>query len=122
LEPQLETTRPPEAIPAARAYLDAWKSEDYPAMYAMLTPLSQEAITAEKFEEFYRSVAAEAALSSWDYEVLSSLISNPRNAQVAYRVTLNSVLVGALQRDTMMSLTLENGAWRVQWDEGLIIP
>ncbi len=75
----------PDVQRAARAYLDAWKQEDYPAMYAMLTSISQAAISEEKFIEHYQGVAAEAALSGVDYQLLTSL-TNPDQAQVSYRV------------------------------------
>ncbi len=122
MEPQIGTTPAPDPTPAARAYLDAWVKEDYPAMYAMLTPLSQEAISAEKFQQFYTNVATEAALKNWDYDILSFFISSVKTAQVAYQVTLHSVLVGDLTRQTTMNLVLENGAWRLQWDESLLMP
>ena len=53
--------------------------------------------------------------------MLSSLV-NPRSAQVGYRVILHSVLVGDFQADTAMNLSLEDGGWRVQWDDTLILP
>lgn len=90
-------------------------------MYAMLTAISQDAITEEEFEKFYRDAAAEAALSGWEYALLSSLV-NPRSAQVGYQVVLHSVLVGDLMREIQMNLSLEDGEWRVQWDEALLIP
>ena len=117
---QVMTTSVPDAEAAARAYLEAWLVEDYPAMYAMLTPISQDAINEEDFAALYSSVASEAALSGWEYEILSSLI-NPRSAQVGYRVTFHSVLVGDFSSDTMMSLSLETGQWLVQWDDALIM-
>ena len=117
---QVMTTSVPDAEAAARAYLEAWLVEDYPAMYAMLTPVSQDAINEEDFAALYSSVASEAALSGWEYEILSSLI-NPRSAQVGYRVTFHSVLVGDFSSDTMMSLSLETGQWLVQWDDALIM-
>jgi hypothetical protein len=49
-------------------------------MYAMLTPIRNDAITEEDFTKFYRDVAAEAALSGWDYEVRQNII-HPRSAQ-----------------------------------------
>jgi len=116
------TTSVPDANAAARAYLDAWVNEDYAAMYAMLTSISRDAISQEDFETFYRSVATEAALSEVEYEILSSLVLNPLSAQVGYRVTLESVLVGALTRETVMNLSLEAGEWHVQWDDALVMP
>ncbi len=120
--PAARTTSVPDARLAAQAYLDAWVAEDYPGMYGMLTSLSQAAISAEDFEKFYRSIANEAALSSIQYAILSSLVMNPTSAQVGYRVTLSSILVGDLERETVMQLTLERGQWRVQWDETLVMP
>jgi len=120
-EPQVETTSVPDAQVTARAYLDHWKLEEYQNMYTLLTGVSQDAISEEDFAARYRGVANEAALSGWDYEILSSLV-NPHSAQVGYKVTLHSVLVGDIVRETMMNLNLENGAWRIQWDDSLILP
>ena len=106
--PDLNTTSAPDATQAAQAYLDAWKAEDYAAMYELLSPLSQEAISAEDFEAYYRGIAAEAALESVDYEVLSSL-TEPKRSQVNYRVNLNSVLVGEIARDTAANLEKADG-------------
>ncbi len=132
LPPPGETrTSAPDPIETARAYLDAWQAEDYARMYSMLTELSREAIGAEDFETRYREVAANAALVSPElaedgsehirYEILAKL-TNPTSAQVNYRLTLHSVLVGDIQRDTVMNLRLEGEAWRVQWEEALILP
>ena len=111
-----------EAVNAvAQKYLDAWKREDYGTMYSLLTTLSQDAIHAEEFNKQYQSIAVEAALSSVDYEILSVMV-NPDTAQVRYRVKLDSVLVGLITRDTVMNLRLENGQWRVAWDDTLILP
>lgn len=119
--PGVNTTQAPDTEAAARAFLEAWENEDYSAMYSMLTKVSQDAITAEQFEAKYREIAAEAALSGVKTQILSSL-TQTRAAQVSYRVMLDSALVGDLQRDTMMNLSLEDSQWRVQWDDALILP
>ncbi len=119
--PGVHVTPAPDVTAAVQAYLDAWKAEDYSAMYAMLTQLSKDAITEEEFTARYQQVAVEAALSGVDTEILQAL-TQPRHAQAAYRVTLHSVLVGDIQAETMMNLSLEEGAWRVQWDDTLILP
>lgn len=120
-QPGVRTTPAPDAEVAARAYLEAWQADDYEGMYAMLTGVSKDAITLEDFTKRYRDVANQAALDQVDFEILSSLIS-PRSAQVAFKVTLNSVLVGAITRDSVMNFSLEDGAWKAQWDEALILP
>jgi cell division protein FtsI/penicillin-binding protein 2 len=118
----ITTISTPDTEAAARAYLNAWKQEDYPAMYAMLTQVSKDAISEDTFTQKYHSVASEAALSKGiDYQILSKL-TTPKSAQVNYRVVLHSILVGDIQRDTVMNLSLENGHWRIQWDDALILP
>jgi cell division protein FtsI/penicillin-binding protein 2 len=119
--PGAYTTQAPDAEEAARVFLAAWKAEDYSAMYAMLTAVSQEAIGEEAFTQRYRSIANESALSGLDTQILSSL-TQTRGAQVAYRVILHSALVGDIQRETSMNLSLEGGQWRVKWDDTLILP
>jgi penicillin-binding protein 2 len=119
--PQVDTTTVPDPKQTAQVYLDHWIAEEYPAMYAMLTKVSQEAISEEEFTKRYTDVANEAALSSWDYEILSAL-TNPESGQVGYKVLMHSVLVGDFDRSTMMNLTLEDGDWRIQWDDSLILP
>jgi penicillin-binding protein 2 len=104
-----------------RAYLDAWENEDYARMYNMLTSISQDSISAEQFEEIYREVAGEVALSELETRILSAL-TQTRTAQASYQVNMRSALVEDIQRDTMMNLSLEDGEWKIQWDEGLILP
>lgn len=120
-QPGINTTQAPDVKETVRAYLDAWKDEDYTAMYQLLTPFSQDAITQEQFEEVYRSVAAEVALEDLDIQILSSL-TKTRTAQASYQIQMHSALVGDIQRDTIMNLNLEGDGWRVQWDESLILP
>jgi penicillin-binding protein 2 len=119
--PQVETTGVPDPELIAKTYLDHWKAEEYPQMYGLLTKVSQDAISEADFTTRYKNVVNEAALGSWDTEVLSSL-KNPESGQVGYRVLLHSLLVGDIERDTVMNLSLENGEWRIQWDDSLILP
>jgi len=118
----VETTPVPDADVAVRAYLDAWQESNYANMYALLTSESQTAISVEDFSERYHRVAVEAALSSVDYEILSSLVIDQNDAQASYRVVLHSVLVGDIQRDTVINLKMQSGAWHVVWDDALILP
>ncbi len=58
---------------------------------------------------------------SFDYEVLSSLV-NPYSAEVAFRITYHTALVGDIQRDMVARFSLENGEWKLNWEDGLILP
>jgi penicillin-binding protein 2 len=119
--PQINTSSAPSVEGAVTAYLAAWNSGDYEAMYAMLSNDSRNAITLEDFQARYANVATQANLFRVDYEILQSLV-NPATAQVGYRVVLNSAVIGPIERDTNMDLVLESGNWRVVWDDRIILP
>jgi penicillin-binding protein 2 len=120
-QPGINTTQAPDVLETIHAYLNAWEDEDYTLMYSLLTSISQDAISEERFEEIYREIAAEVALSDLETQILSSL-TQTKAAQASYQVTMHSALVGDIQRDTTMNLDMEDGAWRIQWDEALILP
>ena len=119
--PQVFTTNAPDAETSARTFFQAWAQEDYDAMFAMLTPASQAGITPEAFSQRYQDVANEAALNELGFELLSTT-SNPPDAQVDYRITLGSSIVGNITRDMKMHLILDQGRWLVDWNDGLILP
>jgi cell division protein FtsI/penicillin-binding protein 2 len=119
--PEVYTTRIPEADQAAEAFLGAWKTEDYEAMYAMLSRESQVNISQEDFIKRYQDVANQAALNGLDVEITSvSGQSDP--VEVAYRVTMHSAIVGDIARDTKMTLDIQDGQWRIRWEDGMILP
>jgi penicillin-binding protein 2 len=120
--PQVYTTQRPKAETIARAYLDGWKAETYEKMYGLLSQKSQQSISEEKFTQRYQDVAGEATLSGIDYEILASNEAGGDTAQVDYQAILHSSIIGDIQRDLTMDLQLENGQWRVIWDDALILP
>ena len=119
--PQKSVTHAPDAQDAARAFLEAWQKSDYAAMYASLSRVSTDALTTDKFTARYQDAAEKLTLQKLDFEVLSSL-TNPESAQVAYSVTFHTNLFGDLSRQMTMNLALENGTWKVQWDDSMILP
>ncbi len=116
-----DITPAPDARATVSAYLDALKTNDYAGMYALLTKVSQQAITQEDFAKRYNDALNMMSAGKIDYEILSSLLS-PFNAQVGYRVTYHTALVGDIQRDIVMNLAIDNGQWKVEWEDGLILP
>jgi penicillin-binding protein 2 len=119
--PVVSVTHPPDAQDAARVFLQAWQKDDYAGMYGGLSRVSTDALATVKFSARYQDAAEKLTLQSLDFEVLSSL-TNPKSAQVAYGVTFHTNLFGDLKRQMTMNLVLENGAWKVQWDDSLILP
>ncbi|MGA9398301.1 MAG: penicillin-binding transpeptidase domain-containing protein [Anaerolineaceae bacterium] len=102
-------------------YLKYWQDDNYSGMYALLTEISQDAITAEEFEKVYHDAVVSLTLKNLDYTVLS-VLRDPNNSQVQYKVTFHTNLLGEIEREMTMNLSMENNTWRVQWDQALILP
>lgn len=110
-----------DVVQTAEAFLKGWQSADYQTMYNLLTPNSQDAVAYDAFTQRYQNAAENLTIQGLDYRILSQLI-NASSAQVAYRITYRTILFSQVTRDITMSLSLEKGTWRVQWDDGLILP
>ena len=119
--PEISTTFAPDEDLAMRTYLDALLVEEYDSMYAMLTQVSRDAISAEEFASRHRNARTTMNVQSIEYSILSTL-KNPRTAQVAYRLIYHTSVLGDIQRDIVANFSLEGGAWKLQWDDGLILP
>jgi penicillin-binding protein 2 len=118
---QVNVTRVPGTEPALRAYLDAMLLENYASMYAMLTQASRAAISQDDFASRYTDALNTMSVSSTEYNILSSL-TNPQSAQAAFHIVYHTVLFGDIARDINANLILENGEWKIQWDDSLILP
>ncbi|MBN1303386.1 MAG: hypothetical protein JXA13_03050 [Anaerolineales bacterium] len=122
LRPPIPDIRPaPDESLAVSSYLEAWQNDDYETMYGMLTKVGQDTISLEDFAAKHNNALNTMGAASFDFEILSGLL-NPYLAEVAYRINYHTALIGDLQRDMVMRLSLENEQWRIQWDEGLILP
>ncbi len=120
--PVVNITPAPDVQAAARAFLDAWENENYQAMYDQFTLLSRDAVSFEDFSTRLKNIAITLTLKEARYEITQALIKTPSEAQIAYRITYQTVLVGDLIRDTVMNLSLQDGIWKVQWEDGMILP
>ncbi len=121
--PTAQTTiiHTPDSEPALRTFLDAQLVENYASMYALLTEASHAAISQADFAKRYTEALNTMSVSKMEYNILSSL-TNPQSAQVAFHFTYHTVLFGDLGRDMTANLVLENGDWKIQWEDGLILP
>ncbi len=118
----MKTTSAPNPQVTAQAWLDAWARDETTKMYDLLTKVSRDALTREKFSARYSDIAINLTLQKLESQILQALVLSPKSAQVAYRVTFKTAMVGDLRRETLMNLSLEDGAWKVQWDDALIMP
>lgn len=119
--PAVTTISAPDPELAAAHFLDALSEQVFDEMYALLSPLTQDAITEEDFASHLGSIWESASLTGIDYEIVSSLV-NPRAAQVRYRISLISAVIGTTTRETWMDLVRENGIWRISWSDSIILP
>ena len=103
------------------AYLDAYVLADYAGMYNLLSSDSQAANTVETFSQKHKD--AINAMSSTEVEyAIRQILTNPGSAQATYSLSYQTVLFGDITNDFNLSLVLEEGGWRIQWNDGLILP
>jgi len=120
-QPIVTVINAPSADAALTAYFEAFKVEDYNTMYALLSKVSQDVITLEDFAKRNRDALDNMSAGSFDYELLSSLVS-PYASEVAFRITYHTALVGDIPREMIARFALENNEWKLQWDDSLILP
>lgn len=120
-DPSVVTVASPDPVITTEAFLQAWQNRNYEAMYAQLTPLSQEGVSFETFSERYSQFWRGAALSAIDYEIVADLVST-QAAQVRYRLTFHSSVVGDFIRETWVDLKRSDGDWRIAWSDSAILP
>ncbi len=118
---QVNVTHTPIAEGTLRSYLNALLVEDYPSMYASLSQSSRAALSQDDFAKRYTDALNAMSVSKIEYSILSTL-TDPQSAQASFRITYKTVLFGDIQREFNTNLLLENDEWRLQWDDGLILP
>jgi penicillin-binding protein 2 len=122
-DPAQTTDSAPNPDAAARRFLDAWVIGDYADMYQQLSGLTQDDLSLEAFSERYQDIMRSAAITSLEYQVVSSLIFNPQRAEVRFRITLTSAAIGDIIRENRMDLTRMAGEpWRIAWTDAAILP
>ncbi len=119
--PHAVVTPAPDAQAAINGFLQAMQKDDYVGMYGMLSQASRAAITLEDFSKRYKDALNTMSAASIEYTINSSLLS-PYAAEVGYSVTYKTVLAGNLQRNIVVHLINEDGAWKIQWEDGMILP
>jgi penicillin-binding protein 2 len=119
IEPTIIHPQSPES--AARAFLDGWNSQNYAGMYALLAPPAKDGTTAEQFQKTYQDVWNTATIRSLEYRIIS-IEETATDSTVTFEVTLHTILVGDIVKQTRMLLKNQDGEWKVAWDEQTILP
>jgi penicillin-binding protein 2 len=121
--PVVHITPPPDADPQTvmHTFLESWKKDDYAGMYPLLSQESQAGITLDDFVKRYRESMDSLTLQEMSYEI-SSNKSDFESAQVSFKVSFKTHIAGDLSREMTADLKMENYQWRVNWNDGLILP
>ena len=119
--PRIEVTSVPKVEGTVNAFLAAWKNEDYAGMYQLLSKASQQTISAEDFITFYHDTAVKMNLQTLDTAYLTGA-TNPDSANAKFMVKFITGVFGEFEREIDMPLRLEDGTWKVSWDQGLVMP
>lgn len=119
--PQVYVTPAPSAATAADLFVQAWRAGDYYGLYDRIDAASRATISADDFFARYQDVMSTLALYDMTYEIYD-VYTTPTSAEASVRVTFRTALLGDLTREYRYRFTLEDGAWKLAWDDGLIMP
>jgi len=119
--PQIKITAAPDVEGVVVAYLDAWKREDYEAMYQLISGSSQNAVSLEAFRTTYQDSVFNLTQQSLETQLIAAT-TNPDSAAAQVQVVFHTTRFGAIDRQISVPLMREGTGWRVQWDSGLILP
>lgn len=111
----------PAADEVAFAFLQAWERGDFPAMYSLLTPASQQVVPEAEFADIYGQVYREATIRQVIPRILSAFQPG-MTAEVSFAVQVQTELVGDFEVQNLMSLDYVDGRWGVDWSKALILP
>jgi len=119
--PNVTVISAPDAEVPMRNFLEALKKSDFGAMYGLLSKVTQDQLSQADFAKKYTDALDNMGAATLDYQVLSETL-NPNVAQVGFRIVYHTALVGDIDRSMNARFNLEQGQWRLQWDDSLILP
>ncbi len=115
------TPIPPAPEDTAKVFLSAWQEADYAAMYRQLAPNARLQTSDADFSGLYRKVQNEAIVFNVRAQTRATLKLGGKT-QVTFHQEWDTGLFGTLQAENVMTLTLTENRWGIEWDAGLIWP
>ncbi len=96
-------------------FLDAWTSEEFDRMYALLHPRSAEVYSLDDFRELYVSTHSDITFMGVSYDIAEVQLQGV-SAAISYDVTISTASFGEIP-DTgrTMRLVEDNGGWTIAW-------
>jgi penicillin-binding protein 2 len=111
----------PPADEVALAFLQAWERADFPTMYSLLSPATQQAYPEDLFIAIHDQAYDEATILAVTPRLLASYQPDV-HAQVAFSLAYQTEFAGVLDVQNQMELTFVEGRWGVDWSPALIFP
>jgi len=115
------TLTPPSADDTAKLFLSAWQQADYAGMYRQLSPAARLQIGDLDFADRYRKAQSEAAAINVRAQIRATVKLGGKT-QITYHQEWDTALFGALQAENVMTLTLSENRWGIDWDANMIWP
>lgn len=110
--PLLQAASPEDV---AKRFLDNWKSANYEAMYAALSPPSQQEYTFPVFQKIYQDAMTKIAASDIGYTFKAVKLQGAA-AAITYDVQFKSPVFGTIADDNRtLRLLQSSGQWGVAW-------
>ncbi|MEI6289286.1 MAG: NTF2-like N-terminal transpeptidase domain-containing protein, partial [Chloroflexota bacterium] len=120
-DPQVFVTLSPDPESIVNKFLAGWKKDDYPAIYPLITKKNQADISLEDFSKRYMDAMDSLTLTELNYSITPGSVT-ASTAEINFHVDFKTLLAGDIQRDYQVNLILENGYWRIVWNDGLVLP
>jgi len=115
------TRVPPSPDDAAKVFLSAWQQGDFAGMYQQLAPNARLQFSDNDFAAAYRKAQTEAGVLAVRAQ-LRNTVKQRASAQITFQQEWDTPLFGTLQAAGVMSLTLNENRWGIEWEPGLIWP
>ena len=119
--PVVGVTHAPDPEPVMQSFLDSLQKFDFTSMYGLVSQSTKDSLSQDEFTKRYNDALDNMGASKIDFQLLSES-RTPSTAQVGFRVIYHTALIGDLQRDMTAQFKMDNGEWRLDWNDGLILP
>lgn len=119
--PMVEKTLAPDVEDVVLTYIEAWQNRNYEGMYAYLSSESRSALSQEDFSQLMTDFAKNMSMQSLSASVVSSA-TGPSTALVKYSTNFVTSLFGEFVRESETNWVMEDGGWKIVWDNGALLP
>ncbi|MBN1583894.1 MAG: penicillin-binding protein 2 [Anaerolineae bacterium] len=107
------------AYEVAEAFLDAWATGDYEAMYAHCSVETQKRIPLAEFQRIYAEIIQESTILTVQPTLVAVLEEGPV-AQAAFSAVIQTSFVGTFTIENELPLVWDTDRWAVDWSKTCI--